>query len=173
LPSPSLLWGDSGWQRPSMGKANSDGEEWRLTGMLTGEVDHQIDDRGRVAIPRAFRDSLEHGGFLTRGWHGCLFLFPWEQWRDIEDKLNRVRITDMAGDIVKQFFSGGTKMTIDRQGRVIIPAALREYAGIDRDVVVRGVINRIEIWSKARWVEFQQQQFAPERIMEKAAALGI
>ncbi len=141
--------------------------------MLTGEVEHQLDDRGRVAVPRAFRDALEHGGFVTRGWHGCLFLFPWEEWRGIEDRLNQVRITDMNGDIVKQFFSGGAKVFLDRQGRVVLPAALREYAGIETEVVVRGVINRIEIWAKERWIAFQNEQFAPERIMEKAAALGI
>lgn len=141
--------------------------------MLTGEVDYQLDDRGRIAIPKAFRDSLEHGGFITRGWYGCLFLFPWEQWREIEAKLERVPITDMNGDVVKQFFSGGARVWLDRQGRLVLPAALREFAGVQRDVVVRGVINRIEVWAKDRWQSFQSEQFAPERIVEKAAALGI
>lgn len=141
--------------------------------MLTGEVEHQLDERGRVAIPRAFRPALEHGGFVTRGWYGCLFLFPWEDWRHIEDRLNQVRITDVNGDLVKQFFSGGAKCFLDRQGRIVLPAALRGYAGIQRDVVIRGGINRIEIWDKARWDAHQAEQFAPERIMEKAAALGI
>ncbi|UCC67601.1 MAG: division/cell wall cluster transcriptional repressor MraZ [Armatimonadota bacterium] len=141
--------------------------------MLTGEVGHQLDDRGRVAIPKSFRDVLEHGGFITRGWYGCLFLFPWEEWRKIEDRLNEVRITDTNGDIVKQFFSGGSKVFLDRQGRMVLPAALREYAGIEAEVVVRGVINRIEIWAKSRWLSFQSEQFSPERIMDKTAALGI
>lgn len=141
--------------------------------MLTGEVEYQLDDRGRVAIPKSFRDSLEHGGFITRGWYGCLFLFPWEQWREIEGKLEAVPITDMNGDVVKQFFSGGARVWLDRQGRLVLPAALREFAGVQRDVVVRGVINRIEVWAKDRWQSFQSEQFAPERIVEKAAALGI
>ena len=141
--------------------------------MLTGEVEYQLDDRGRIAIPKAFRDSLEHGGFITRGWYGCLFLFPWEQWREIESKLEAVPITDMNGDVVKQFFSGGARVWLDRQGRLVLPAALREFAGVQHDVVVRGVINRIEVWAKDRWQSFQSEQFAPERIVEKAAALGI
>ena len=141
--------------------------------MLTGEVEHQLDDRGRVAVPRPYRDAMAHGAFLTRGWYGCLFLFPWERWREIEGRLATVRISDMKGDIVKQFFSGGAKVFMDRQGRINLPAALREYAGIDGDVVVRGVINRIEIWGKQRWVDYQDKQFSPEQIMEKAAALGI
>ncbi len=141
--------------------------------MLTGEVEHQVDERGRLAIPRSFRDSLQHGGFLTRGWNGCLFLFPWEQWREIAEKLDKVRVTDMNGDVVKQFFSSGVEVSMDRQGRVVVPAALRRYAGIERDVVVRGVINRVEVWSTERWQRYQEEQFAPERIVEKAAALGI
>jgi MraZ protein len=141
--------------------------------MLTGEVEHQLDDRGRVALPRAYREIMEHGGFITRGWYGCLFIFPWEEWRKIEDRLSQVRITDMNGDVVKQFFAGGGKVFLDGQGRITIPAALREHAGISGEVVVRGVINRIELWSPNRWVEYQAVQFTPQRIMEKAAALGI
>lgn len=141
--------------------------------MLTGEFLHQLDDRGRVAVPRAHREIMQHGGFITRGWYGCLFLFPWEEWRKIEDRLKQVRITDVKWDSVKQFFSGGAKVFLDRQGRINIPAALREYAGIDGDVVVRGVIDRIEIWGKERWVSYQQDEFTPERMMEKAAEIGI
>ncbi|MFB3881608.1 MAG: division/cell wall cluster transcriptional repressor MraZ [Armatimonadota bacterium] len=141
--------------------------------MLTGEVEHQLDDRGRIAVPPAYRDVLEHGGFLTRGWYGCLFLFSWEEWRKIEDRLNSVRFTDVNGDIVKQFFSGGTQVFLDRQGRLVIPSVLRDYAGIEDEVIIRGVINRIEIWGKKRWATYQQEQFSPEKVMEKAAALGI
>ena len=141
--------------------------------MLTGEAEHQLDERGRAAIPKAFREVMEHGGFLTRGWHGCLYLFPWEEWRKIEDKLTDIRITDTDADMVKQFFSGGTKVFLDRQGRIVIPSSLREWAGIQSDVVIRGVINRAEIWAKDRWRSFQNEQFAPERIVKKAEALGI
>jgi MraZ protein len=141
--------------------------------MLTGEVEHQLDDRGRVAVPKAFRESLEHGGFITRGWYGCLFLFPWEMWRKIEDKLNAIPLSDTNADTVKLFFSGGTKVWLDRQGRLILPATLREYAGIVRDVTLRGAINRIELWAKDRWLAFQEEQLRPERIMEKARELNV
>jgi len=141
--------------------------------MLTGEVEHQLDSRGRIAIPRRFRASLQHGGFITRGWYGCIFLFPWEEWRNIEDKLSQVRITDMDGDIVRGFFSTGNEVFLDRQGRVLVSASLRGYAGIEADVVIRGVINRVEIWAKDRWLSFQSEQFEPQRIMQRAAALGI
>jgi MraZ protein len=141
--------------------------------MLRGEVEHQLDDRARVAIPKAWRQALEHGGFLTRGWYGCLFLLPWGEWLKIEEKLAQLRITDMKGDMVRVFFSGGVETWLDGQGRVIIPSPLRQYAGIDKDVLVRGVMNRIEIWSKERWLAFQAEHFAPERIMAQAAELDI
>jgi MraZ protein len=141
--------------------------------MLTGEVEHQLDDRGRIAIPRMHRPELEHGAFVTRGWYGCLFLFPWEEWRKIEDRLSQVRLTNMKGDVVKQFLFGGDKCFLDRQGRILLPAALRSYAGLQRDCVIRGVGTRIEIWDKQRWAAHQQEQFTPERITEQAAELGI
>ncbi len=141
--------------------------------MLRGEVEHQLDERGRVAVPRSFRETFEHGAFVTRGWYGCLFLFPWEKWRKIEDKLEGIGIADMEGDMVREFFSGGAKVFLDRQGRFVLPAALREWAEIESNVVIRGVIGRAEVWAKNRWQAFQKEQFVPERIMEKAAALGI
>ena len=140
---------------------------------LTGEFEHQLDSRGRVAIPGRFRPSLEHGGFICPGWYGCVFLFPWEEWRKIEDKLSQVRITDMDGDIVREFFSTGNAVKLDRQGRVLVPASLRGHGGIETEVVVRGVITRVEIWAKDRWAAFRGEQFEPQRIMQRAAALGI
>jgi MraZ protein len=141
--------------------------------MLRGEVEHQLDDRARVAIPKAWRQILDHGGFLTRGWYGCLFLLPWGEWLKIEEKLAQLRITDIKGDMVRVFFSGGVETWLDKQGRILVPSPLRQYAGIDKDVVVRGVMNRIEIWSKERWQDFQAEHFAPERIMAQAAELDI
>lgn len=141
--------------------------------MLRGEVEHQLDDRSRVAIPKVWRHVLDHGGFLTRGWYGCLFLLPWGEWLKIEERLAQVRLTDIKGDLVRVFFSGGVEVWLDRQGRILLPASLREYAGIQKDVVVRGVMNRIEIWSKERWLAFQAEHFAPERIMAQAAELDI
>lgn len=141
--------------------------------MLTGEVEHQLDDRGRVAVPRTFRVSLEHGGFVTRGWYGCLFVFPYEQWLKIRDRLSQVSLTNMSGDIVKAFFSGGFDVWLDGQGRMAVPAALREWAGIKNEVIVRGAINRVELWAKDRWLDFQTRHFSPEKIMAKAAELNI
>ncbi len=167
------MWGgrerrQAEWVRPTI-----EAREQHTQAMLTGEVEHQLDDRGRVAVPKGFRQSLEHGGFVTRGWYGCLFLFPIEHWFRIREKLSQVSLTNMNGDIVKAFFSGGSDVWLDGQGRISLPAALREWAGIDGEVIVRGAINRIELWGKDRWQAFQSQHFTPENIMAKAAELNI
>ncbi len=141
--------------------------------MLTGEVEHSLDARGRLAIPRRFRASLEHGGFLTRSLEGCLLLFPFEEWRSMEEKLKRVPMTDLDGHVVKKFFTIGFDVFLDRQGRVLVPPTLRSYAGIESEVVLLGVTNVIEIWAKDRWVSYQSEQFQLQRIMKTARAVGL
>ncbi len=141
--------------------------------MLTGESAHQLDERSRVAIPKQLRSVVERGGFITRGWHGCLFLLPWQRWEGIAQKLNDLRLTDTDGYLVRRFFSSGEEVWADPQGRIILPASLRKYAGIEKDVVVMGGLDCLEIWAKDRWEAFQQEQFEPEAIMKKAASLGI
>ena len=144
--------------------------------MLTGEVEHQTDDRGRVVVPRFWRQDLEHGAFITRGWYGCLFLFTWEGWREIAEKLATVRITDTPGDRLKQFLGAGESVAVDGQGRFTISPALRAFAGIDRDIILSGAIDRIEVWSKERAAQYRDQQFSTDQMMEmleKAKELGI
>jgi len=144
--------------------------------VLTGEVEHQLDERGRVVVPRSWRQAFEHGGFLTRGWYGCLFLFTWDAWRGIAEKLATVRITDAPGDRLKQFLGAGENVTLDAQGRLLISPSLREFAGMDGDVVLSGAVDRIEVWAKDRVKQYRREQFSTEQIMEmleKAKELGI
>lgn len=144
--------------------------------VLTGEETHQLDDRGRVVVPRSWREDLEHGGFLTRGWYGCLWLFTWDAWKVILGKLQSVKLTDTAGDRLKQFLGRGEKVFLDAQGRVLLSDSLRAFAGIGKDLVLAGAIDRVEIWAKERSQQYQDEQFAPEQMMdivEKAKELGI
>ncbi len=144
--------------------------------MLTGEVEHQLDERGRVVVPRSWRQAFEHGGFVTRGWYGCLFLFTWDAWRVIAEKLATVRITDAPGDRLKQFLGAGENVTLDAQGRLLLSPSLREFAGMDGDVVLSGAVDRIEVWAKDRVKQYRREQFSTEQIMEmleKAKELGI
>ncbi len=141
--------------------------------MLTGESRHQLDERGRVAVPKGYWEALEHGAFITRGWHGCLFLFPWMDWANLESRLAETRLTDLNGEMVARFLAAGEKVWVDRQGRVLLPTTLREWAGVDKEVVLVGGLRRIEVWARDRWDAFQAEQFTPEQILSKAASLGI
>lgn len=144
--------------------------------MLTGEFEHQLDERGRLVVPRQWRQALEHGGYVTRGWYGCLFLFTWDNWRAIADKLATLKLTDTSGDQLKQFLGAGDGVSIDGQGRILLSPGLREFAGIDGEVVLSGAVDRIEVWAKGRINSYRNEQFSMERIMqilEKAKELGI
>ena len=141
--------------------------------MLTGESRHQLDERGRVAVPKGFREALDPLGFLTHGWHGCLFLFPWTEWTTLSKALSEIPLNDLEGQKAAVFFLSGERVAADAQGRVVLPAPLREWAGVEREIVLVGAGKRAEIWAKDRWEVFQREQFSPERITAAAANLSI
>lgn len=138
-----------------------------------GASDHQLDDKGRLSVPAKFRSFLLPVCYITRGWHGCLFCFPWSEWLAIEERLSTIRISDMDGVAVQRFFCGGVEAQPDDQGRVLIPPHLRRETGIERDVHVRGTINRIEVWSRDAWQLYCESELSLEKMAEKAAALGL
>ncbi len=130
--------------------------------MFYGEHEHTIDRKGRLIIPSRFREVMkEHytERFVsTRGLDRCLFLFPEDEWRIQEGKFRALSFTKQEARRFNRFyFSGASELTCDRQGRVLIPGYLKEYAGIKRDVVLVGVSNRIEIWDKEEWKKFYEQ----------------
>lgn len=130
------------------GKYSSGGE----LGMFMGEYQHNIDDKGRLIVPAKFRDDLGASFVMTRGLDNCLFVYPQSEWETLEAKLKSLPFTRAdARAFVRFFFSGATECELDKQGRILIPANLREYAKISRDCVVIGVSNRVEIWSKEAW----------------------
>lgn len=117
-----------------------------------GEFQHTIDDKGRITIPVKFREGLGSSFVLTRGLDHCLFVYPRSEWETLESKLKALPMTRAdARAFVRFFFSGATECELDRQGRILIPGALREYAGLAKDCVVIGVSNRVEIWDEASW----------------------
>jgi len=135
--------------------------------MLTGEAKHQLDDKGRVVIPRRFREAFAPDGFLTRGLPGCLWLFPRAEWSRIWEVLSSLRLTDMDGHLAAQFLASGTEVVVDHRGRVLIPDSLRAWAGITGDVILLGRVSLVEIWAADRWIAYQEEQFSPERLAEK------
>lgn len=120
-----------------------------------GEFQHNIDDKGRVIIPAKFRDELGDLFIITRGLDKALFVYPLNEWQVIEQKLKSLPFTKSdARKFTRFFFSGAVESEIDKQGRVIIPNNLRNYALLTKECVVIGVSNRIEIWSKDYWESY-------------------
>ncbi|HZT08981.1 MAG TPA: division/cell wall cluster transcriptional repressor MraZ [Chloroflexota bacterium] len=122
--------------------------------MFLGEFEHSLDDRGRIAIPAKFRSGLSDGLVITRGIDPCLWVWPMDEWRRIAQKLTDLSLmqTD-ARRIHRLMFSGATDCAPDRLGRILVPAFLRDYADLRDAVVIVGLLNRVEIWSGARWRE--------------------
>ena len=122
--------------------------------MFMGEYSHTIDSKGRLIIPSKFREELGENFVLTRGLDGCLSIYPAASWKAFEKKLAELPLTSKDARTFTRFFvSGATGCELDKQGRILVPGTLREYAGLEKDVVLTGNINRIEIWSKRKWSE--------------------
>ncbi len=132
-----------------------------------GEFRHSIDSKGRIIIPARFRSELGQAFVMTKGLDGCLFLYPEGEWEELTAKLEDLPFTKSeARAFVRFFFSGAAECDCDSQGRTVIPSNLREYSSLNREAVVIGVGNRIEIWSAEAWDEFEE---AAERSYEDAA----
>ena len=120
--------------------------------MFMGEYDHSIDPKGRLIIPLKFRELLGDEIVITRGFEDCLFVYSKEEWANMEEKFKSAPLSaPEARFFLRFFFAGACEVEIDKQGRALIPQKLREFAGLDKDVVLAGVITRVEIWSKSRW----------------------
>ena len=124
--------------------------------MFYGEYEHTIDRKGRLIVPAKFRQALqdhdEKSLFLTRGLDGCLFLFPQSEWRVIETRFKQIPFTKLEGrKFSRLFFSNAVELAVDQLGRILLPKSLKMFAQIEADVVIVGVLNRIEIWSKEKW----------------------
>ncbi|WP_462409179.1 division/cell wall cluster transcriptional repressor MraZ [Neobacillus sp. Marseille-QA0830] len=126
--------------------------------MFMGEYHHSIDIKGRIIVPSKFREDLGDTFVLTRGLDQCLFGYPLSEWKEIEQKLKALPLTKKdARAFTRFFFSGATESELDKQGRVNIPAPLMQYAKLEKECVVLGVSNRIEIWSKSIWEDYFSQ----------------
>jgi MraZ protein len=137
--------------------------------MFMGEFQHSIDDKGRIIIPAKFRDLLGSSFVVTRGLDKCLFVYPLQEWEVLEQKLKALPLMKSdARAFTRFFFSGATECEWDKQGRVNLPGSLRDYAKLEKDCVVLGVSNRVEIWSRDTWEQyFQQSEDTFNEIAEK------
>lgn len=141
--------------------------------MFMGEYSHTVDAKGRLIVPSRFRELLGDEFVVTKGMDGCLFVYPSDEWRTIEEKFRNVsQMGKDARKFARFFFAGAAACEVDKQGRILIPTVLREFADIKKDVVLAGVLNRIEIWSRERWEEANSYDDV-EEITEHMSDMGI
>lgn len=140
--------------------------------MFSGEFEHSIDEKGRLIIPARLRSNLSDDVFVTRGFDGCLFVYPMDVWKEMADHLDQLPTVHPAARYVSRLLFAGNETSLDGQGRISISAPLREHADIQLggQVVVVGVNNRIELWSTARWRQVTEK--LEKEATELAAELG-
>lgn len=138
-----------------MGGCGTLKEHSGVKSMLMGEYKHTVDTKGRLIVPSKFREHLNGQFVLTRGLDHCLFGYPLEEWEILEEKLRALPLTKKdARAFTRFFFSGATEVEIDKQGRINIPSSLRQYAKVEKECVIIGVSNRLEIWAKDLWDDY-------------------
>jgi MraZ protein len=140
--------------------------------MLLGAHEHTLDDKNRLTLPAKFRAAFAGGVVVTRGMDGCLYAYRREDWDAlVETRLATLDPLSQEGRRMQRFFfSGAAEVEPDRQGRVMIPAALIEHAGLGRDVVVAGVRDHLEIWDRAKWrEELNEVEGSAEDVAERLA----
>lgn len=132
------------------------GKKWRkvVIAMFMGEYHYSIDDKGRITIPSKFRYELGENFIVTRGLDNCLFVYPKQEWNNIITKYRELPNTKNARDFMRFFLSGATECEFDRQGRINVSAPLMKYADLNKECVIIGVNDRLEVWSKDRWTNF-------------------
>ena len=141
--------------------------------MFMGEYNHSIDQKGRLIVPSKFREQLGNEFVVTKGLDGCLFVYSNEEWQRIEEKFREIPLTTKdARKFSRFFFAGAATCEVDKQGRILLPSNLREYAAIEKEVVSVGVLSRVEIWRKDRWSENGDYDDMDE-IAEHMAELGL
>ena len=145
--------------------------------MFIGSYDHSLDPKGRVILPRKFRDELGQDMVFTKGIEACLYVFPLVEFEAFANKLRSLPLTERPSrEFVRVFVAGASQESADSQGRVVIPQPLREYAGLSKDVVIVGQLSRIEIWDKVEWERYMptaQAAYSDSANAAHLAELGI
>ena len=141
--------------------------------MFMSEYNHTLDTKGRLIIPAKFRETLGEEFVISKGMDGCLFVYANDDWNAFEQKLTSLPLINKeARQFARFFLAGAATVEVDKQGRILIPPVLREFADLQKDVVSVGVLNRIEIWSKDNWLECNSYDDMDE-IAEHMADLGL
>jgi MraZ protein len=143
--------------------------------MFIGEYHHNLDEKGRLAVPTKFRGELAKGAVITRGLDSSLFLFPKEEWDKLAEKLATLPLGQSdTRAFARLMLAGAMDVELDKQGRVILPEYLRKYASLGKTVVVAGLYNRMEIWDETKWEEYKTTtETDAEHIAERLGELGV
>lgn len=148
---------------------------WNHKIMFLGEYKHTVDVKGRLAVPSKFRQKLSTGAIITRGLDKCLFVFDLKEWEKLAAKLISLPIAQSnSRAFARLMLAGASDANIDSQGRILVPDYLRKYASLNKQVVIAGLYNRIEIWDSAAWHDYKVKTEAEsDEIAEKIGELGI
>ena len=143
--------------------------------MFIGEYNHNVDDKGRLAIPIKFREAFSGGVVVTKGLDDCLFIYTSSEWEKLAEKLARLPISQAdARAFSRLMLAGAMDLEIDKQGRVILPEYLRQYSGIKKKVILAGLYNRLELWDEEKWKIYKSgTEKSSGQIAEAMKELGV
>lgn len=143
--------------------------------MFFGTHNHTIDEKNRISIPAKFRPALQDPFIIGRGLDGCLFIYTQTQWNKLEEKIDSLPDFSNAAsrEFKRVFFSGASDAVLDKQGRVILPVHLKEYAGITKNVTIIGVSTHIELWDSERWLRYSNGGTGSENTIKNIENLNI
>lgn len=143
--------------------------------MFIGQYLHSLENKGRLAVPKKFRQDLGQRLVISRGLDGCLFIFSLPKWQELAEKLTKSSLTKKDARAFNRFLTySAAEVVFDKQGRVLIPEFLRNYAGIKNEVVVAGALDRLELWDKKRFDQYSQKiEKESEEIAERLGEVGL
>jgi len=139
--------------------------------MLLGEHDHSLDDKNRLTLPAKLREPFDGQVVVSRGFEGCLYAYPPDAWRTLSAQILDLNPLGREGRLMRRhFFSGAVTAELDKQGRLVLPTALLEHAGIGREVTVAGVYDHLEIWDRTTWrTHLNEVEGSAENVAERLA----
>lgn len=143
--------------------------------MFIGEYQHSIDPKKRLALPSKLRAELKNKVVVTRGLDKCLFIYPMKAWEELAGKLGTMPVGESSTrSFVRLMLAGANDCEVDKQGRILIPDYLKEYAGLDKNVIIAGLYNRLEIWDESKWNEYKKvSEKNTDEIAEQLGRLGV
>ncbi len=143
--------------------------------MFIGEYNHSIDPKKRLAVPSKFRAELKNKVVITRGLDKCLFVYPMKVWQEIAGKLGTLPVGESGTrSFIRLMLAGAADVEIDKQGRVLIPDYLKNYALLNKNVIITGIYNRLEIWDEKKWNIYKKSaEKNTDEIAEQLGKLGV